>query len=393
MVTPTAKDPLLDLMAALPIASRLSPDKPYARSSPIPSSGRQITKEAFFRARSPPIQGELRTIPQQEWSNSTSDETKGPSTRIRGSAEIPQMPSAHETGTPSTAEITLGSAISPMATQGHSDIASIYSVEDSSLPQSLEYQLGRMNGSRSRHQAQEEDYRYGIANRASGHAERSNQASSSSISHQGSHYTSNSSVSNPTMSRASTRRGAGHSRNQSTASIPPSQSHTRTQSTHLSHQYTDNRSLRTLTPHDDPSNATHNASQQSFTGSDEMLMALLASQAALDCQDMPVGGWEEVDDWKKVCRLYRVVFITVAYADSQTVFDGQELSMLTSRLSSQTARFQREQKILTAARTLAKLNHSNKRMSKPTMESLEAAELKSTEAEKVGLDENDFSVS
>ena len=36
-------------------------------------------------------------------------------------------------------------------------------------------------------------------------------------------------------------------------------------------------------------------------GSDEMLMSLLASQAAVDCETLPIGGWEEVESWKKVC--------------------------------------------------------------------------------------------
>ena len=34
-------------------------------------------------------------------------------------------------------------------------------------------------------------------------------------------------------------------------------------------------------------------------GSDEMLMTLLAGQAAVDCENLPVGAWEEVDAWKK----------------------------------------------------------------------------------------------
>jgi hypothetical protein len=37
-------------------------------------------------------------------------------------------------------------------------------------------------------------------------------------------------------------------------------------------------------------------------GSDEMLMTLLAGQAAVDCEQLPIGGWEEVDSWKKVSR-------------------------------------------------------------------------------------------
>jgi len=91
----------------------------------------------------------------------------------------------------------------------------------------------------------------------------------------------------------------------------------------------------------------------------ELLMTLLAGQAAMDCQDMPVYRWEEVEDWKK------------------------ELAMLSSRLASQIAKHQREQKILTAAKTLAKLNSGNKRMSKQTFESVDVAEQKAADAEKV----------
>lgn len=61
----------------------------------------------------------------------------------------------------------------------------------------------------------------------------------------------------------------------------------------------------------------------------------------------------------------------------------QELSMLSSRLDQQTSKHQREQKILTAARTLAKLNSHNKRMSKQTSDSVEVAEQKVADAEKV----------
>ena len=35
-------------------------------------------------------------------------------------------------------------------------------------------------------------------------------------------------------------------------------------------------------------------------GSDEMLMTLLASQAVVDCEELSIGGWEEVESWKKV---------------------------------------------------------------------------------------------
>lgn len=57
--------------------------------------------------------------------------------------------------------------------------------------------------------------------------------------------------------------------------------------------------------------------------------------------------------------------------------------MLTSRLSSAVARHQREQKMLTAARTLAKLNSTSKRLSKQTSESVEVSEKKAADAEKV----------
>jgi len=41
-------------------------------------------------------------------------------------------------------------------------------------------------------------------------------------------------------------------------------------------------------------------------GSDEMLMSLLAGQAALDCESLPISRWEEVESWKKVCGILQV---------------------------------------------------------------------------------------
>ncbi|OCF31696.1 hypothetical protein I316_06703 [Kwoniella heveanensis BCC8398] len=93
-------------------------------------------------------------------------------------------------------------------------------------------------------------------------------------------------------------------------------------------------------------------------GSDEMLLTLLAGQAAVDCEALPIGRWEEVEGWKK------------------------ELTLMSNRLESTQARHQREIKILTAAKTLQKLNHSNKRMSRQTMESLEQAQKRVEAAEK-----------
>ena len=59
------------------------------------------------------------------------------------------------------------------------------------------------------------------------------------------------------------------------------------------------------------------------------------------------------------------------------------MSVLTTRLASLNARHQREVKILTAARTLQKLNNTNKRMSKQTTEHLEQAEKRADTAERV----------
>lgn len=47
----------------------------------------------------------------------------------------------------------------------------------------------------------------------------------------------------------------------------------------------------------------YEASKESMgmgSSSDEMLMSLLAGQAAVDCDNLPIGGWEEVESWKKV---------------------------------------------------------------------------------------------
>jgi hypothetical protein len=36
-----------------------------------------------------------------------------------------------------------------------------------------------------------------------------------------------------------------------------------------------------------------------------MLLALLAGQAAMDCDGLPIGAWEEVESWKKACMLHQ----------------------------------------------------------------------------------------
>ena len=40
-------------------------------------------------------------------------------------------------------------------------------------------------------------------------------------------------------------------------------------------------------------------------GSEEMMMTLLAGQAAVDCENLPIGIWEEVDSWKKASPAHR----------------------------------------------------------------------------------------
>jgi hypothetical protein len=111
-------------------------------------------------------------------------------------------------------------------------------------------------------------------------------------------------------------------------------------------------------------------------GSDEMLMTLLAGQAAVDCAPFGVASWEDVEGWKKVCLSFWDVVVSLT---------PQELTVLTTRLESLNARYQRETKILTAARTLQKLNNTNKRMSKQTTEHLEQAEKRADTAERVCL--------
>lgn len=110
-----------------------------------------------------------------------------------------------------------------------------------------------------------------------------------------------------------------------------------------------------------PTTVTNGTSSRPHTylDNDEMHLALLAGQAAVDCDKLPISTWDEVELWKK------------------------ELSHLSSRLDTLQARHQREVKILTAARTLQKLNTANKRISRHTMESLEQSERRVAAAEKV----------
>lgn len=98
---------------------------------------------------------------------------------------------------------------------------------------------------------------------------------------------------------------------------------------------------------------------QTYLDNDEMHLALLAGQAAVDCDKLPISNWEEVELWKK------------------------ELTHLSNRLDTLQARHQREVKILNAARTLQKYNVANKRVSRQTMESLEQSERRVAAAEKV----------
>lgn len=156
------------------------------------------------------------------------------------------------------------------------------------------------------------------------------------------------------QSRTSTRRGqTNHRRNHSTAESIQS-----IQSTSKSHHKRTMSQTSQVQNYGMPTPSPETETGVFKSDSDDLLMTLLAGQAAMDCQNMAVARWEAVEDWKK------------------------ELSLLSSRLSSQVAKFQREQKILTAAKTLAKLNVGNKRMSRQTDESVAVAEQKAADAEK-----------
>jgi len=67
------------------------------------------------------------------------------------------------------------------------------------------------------------------------------------------------------------------------------------------------RSVSDEDEHDDEGAMPGSASMGMASGSDEMLMTLLAGQAAVDCQELPVAGWEEVENWKKVSSAPRSV--------------------------------------------------------------------------------------
>lgn len=110
-----------------------------------------------------------------------------------------------------------------------------------------------------------------------------------------------------------------------------------------------------------PTTITNGTSSRpaTYLDNDEMHLALLAGQAAVDCDRLPISTWDEVELWKK------------------------ELGHLSNRLDTLQARHQREVKILAAARTLQKLNTANKRISRHTMESLEQSERRVAAAEKV----------
>ncbi|KAL7416620.1 Up-regulated during septation-domain-containing protein [Mrakia frigida] len=99
---------------------------------------------------------------------------------------------------------------------------------------------------------------------------------------------------------------------------------------------------------------------QGHDNDEDLMLSLMAGQASVDVgiEGYRIMSWEEVEDSKK------------------------ELTLLTNRLGSLTARCQREQKILTAARTLDRLHANHKRMNKQTMEELAVAEKRAVSAEK-----------
>ncbi|KZV94224.1 hypothetical protein EXIGLDRAFT_835103 [Exidia glandulosa HHB12029] len=91
---------------------------------------------------------------------------------------------------------------------------------------------------------------------------------------------------------------------------------------------------------------------------DEMLMSLLASDALVDCRDLQVLSFEEIEELKK------------------------EQQVLSSRVEALTKKLTLETKIRDAAMSLQNLNQSHKRMSKPTTEQLDVANRKVDMAQK-----------
>jgi hypothetical protein len=103
---------------------------------------------------------------------------------------------------------------------------------------------------------------------------------------------------------------------------------------------------------------------------DELIISLLASEAMVDSREYDILTSEEVEELKKARRDLYNRSISVLYL---TVGLLQEHHVLQSRLSAATQKLARETKIRDAAKLLVKMNSSNKSVSKPTENQLEAA--------------------
>ena len=72
--------------------------------------------------------------------------------------------------------------------------------------------------------------------------------------------------------------------------------------------------------------STHETGEDRTMGRDEMMLTLLAGQAAVDCEQLPVGGWEEVEGWKKVC--WQLLSCSCHGTDSAGTFAALESSVI-----------------------------------------------------------------
>lgn len=120
----------------------------------------------------------------------------------------------------------------------------------------------------------------------------------------------------------------------------------------------------------DLSRITESGFNQSDSGNlskrDELLISLMASEAAIDSKEFDILNAEEVEDLKKVCN-------TTYSRCNPNGFYLQEHQVLSSRLEAMNKKIALEIKIRDAAVNLSKMNAAHKKVSKQTTEQLEAA--------------------
>lgn len=246
---------------------------------------------------------------------------------------------------------------SPMVTQGHGSVD--YSRDGRESLVSEHARSGTINGHHTHHR---NSSHASISGSSHGHKRASSrsqpsQISTSSASLNGGHYPSSSlsSARSGHRKRPSGYEGEHMISPKSAESLSSSMAPTLTMFTAQSSGVEMSRQPTIASP---ISPATTSSGAGASDDQQTMLLSLLAGQAVVDCSGMRVAAWDEVEAWKA------------------------ELSVLAGRLAQQVARYQRETKILTAARTLAKLNEANKRLSRQSKDSLEQAEEKAAAAEK-----------